>query len=468
MLNHAERLIPVGTPGDVAVLGPGDVAVADMTEGVVASAAAQTGQVQGRTPLHDVRSVVRLPGDQWFAVGAFSREARRSDAGSGVRMPERLPLWADSGVGGPWFADAANAEIVPFADPSAPVRTPARHLSSFAVGGDRFWVADRPAPVVWELAPDGTVLARHVMRDEPRAELTGICVSDSGAVLVLERHRRRIYRLAADGRFIPCAVLPRAYHRLRGLRRHSGGAHPYHVADPRTRTVLWLDERLRVSEAWIGHAASRSLLAGDWHRPDAARAVDGERWAVLHSPAGPTVTVPAALGPRDIRIAPDGDLYIVLRDAHRLEVLTPATGRRRSVGGPQILLYPCGLDIDPRTGEPHVLDPLRGRIVVFDRAGRPRHVRQTHHAYPRWLRFTRDGAAWVLDLAVSQFTRYEAGYRDPEPVALPPHVDAVNVEWVEPLADGALLVGGAAIGAMAFASGRWCPVPALGAGESYG
>jgi len=442
----ADLIATTATPGDIAVASPSNVIVADMTDGFVRT-------TTGNVPLRDVRSVVVHSGHNWVAAGAFSRMIYDSTTSTMTEVIDRLPVWTDSLEGGAWFADAARADIVGVHS-STVIHTPATHLTTFAFGEDRIWVADRPQPIVWELSLDGAVVDRHRL-PSANAELTGICVDHTGKVLVLDRSSRALYRLQRNG-FTPVARLPGIYARMRGLRRHTAGPHPYHVVDPQAQAVIWLSESLDSARIQLGRSSGLVLRAGLPQRGTEVQLSVAARWTLGYRGSTLHLTAPLALGARDVRLGPDGFVYVVLRDAHRVVVLDATTGKRRRVlGDRSILLYPCSVDIEQLSGNPHVIDPIRRRIVEFNQRGAARIACALRSSYVRWLRFAGDGTSWLLDLATQRLLRYEPGWHFTAAVALPDCVDAADVTSMEALGPNRLVLGVGTSRQIYFDDGRW-------------
>jgi len=173
----------------------------------------------------------------------------------------------------------------------------------------------------------------------------------------------------------------------RGLAMTDDGR--YVVADTGRNRVVILDEN-GVIEASFGGALSDNpdllrepwgldvgpdgniYVADTWHNRVAVLSPEGEllrAWG--HEGVPQTDSSPEAMwGPRDLKIGPDGNVYVADTGGKRIRVYTPEGEWLRDIGagGSQLgqVDEPVGLAFNPVSGELYVAEAWNRRIQVFD------------------------------------------------------------------------------------------------------
>ena len=457
MNSDALKIINVETPGDVAVRDDGLVAIADMTLGKVTGIPLDATREQiSFTGLPDVRSIF-WNGHKLFAACTFSKQVELIEYSNQRKSLSDLvlPAWIESSPGGELYVaeiGARRLQKLSFEMNTLQkwvVPPLIKHLTCFSFDNyGTLWIPNRPSPEVIEVQMNSGILRRHQLQQGKNGEFTGICrdLSSKNAMLILDRREQCLWRLET-GRFEIAAKIPRKYCRLRALRAHEAGKYPYSAIDPPTGSILWFDRSLSIREIWKCLVPLwRTVIETSTARRDKnIDIIDIFGKLGLRLP-GKDTGIPLHAQPRDLRILGSSDILLVLRDNHCVIWTDSRLNLRAYFGGANCLLYPCSADYNPKRKTIVVVDPLRSRLVEFDRDGSIQNIVPTLSTYIRWVRCCDDGSAWIIDVANQKIMLFSPDWNLWKTIDVPFELDLTDINKAESSFGGSLLIGGPRVG----------------------
>ncbi len=203
-----------------------------------------------------------------------------------------------------------------------------------------------PEDHVFQEIPAQAIIGSQVGMMGPR----GVAVSDDGLVYIADMDRNRVVVLSQAGELVREIGVPGTVEGDIGLKQPWG-------------LDLGPDGYLYIADTWNNRVAVYTT-SGEFVRA----------WG--HEGVPSSDSSPDAMwGPRELKIGPDGNVYVADTGGKRIRVYTPEGGWVRDIGSAGSSLgqldEPVGLAFNPVSGNLYVAEAWNKRIQVFDTSGVP-------------------------------------------------------------------------------------------------